>query len=87
VGETAAIALRPERIAIGAEAAGINRISGRIEALAYHGGASVFRVALPNGTLMQVTRPNLVDEAGNALIIGAPVTLSWSPQATTLIEP
>lgn len=87
VGETVALALRPERIAIGDTAPGINRIFGRIEALAYHGGASVFRVALPNGRLLQVTRPNLVEDAGSALTIGAPVTLSWSPQATTLIEP
>ena len=87
LGEAAALALRPERIAIGASAPGLNRITGRIEALAYHGGASVFRVVLPTGAVLQVTKPNLVDEAGSALTIGVPVTLSWSPQATTLIEP
>jgi len=87
LGEPAALALRPERIAIGAMAPGINRVSGWIEALAYHGGASVFRVALPTGTVLQVTKPNLADEGASALTIGAAVTLSWSPQATTLIEP
>jgi putrescine transport system ATP-binding protein len=87
LGEAAALALRPERIAIGAAPAGVNAVLGRIEALAYHGGASVFRVALPTGTVLQVTKPNLVDAAGSTLTIGAPVTLSWSPQATTLIEP
>ncbi|MCB8874606.1 ABC transporter ATP-binding protein [Acidisoma silvae] len=86
LGETVALALRPERITIGQAASGANHVHGQIQALAYHGGASVFRVLLPTGTLLQVTRPNLVEGSGSTLAIGDAVTLSWSPQATTVIE-
>jgi putrescine transport system ATP-binding protein len=86
-GESAALALRPERIAIGEAPGAANAVSGRIAALAYHGGASVLRVALATGTVLQVTKPNLVENSAGLLAIGSPVTLFWSPQATTLIEP
>jgi putrescine transport system ATP-binding protein len=87
VGEAVALALRPERVTLAAEAGGPNRLQGHIQALAYHGGASVYRIALPNGAVMQMTRPNLAERAGEALSIGAAVTLAWPPQATMVIEP
>ncbi|WP_459678089.1 ABC transporter ATP-binding protein [Acidisoma sp. 7E03] len=87
IGAQAVLALRPERIGVGDDAPGANRIHGRIEALAYHGGASVYRVAVVGGALLQVTQPNRADGAAAALRLGAPVTLAWSPEATTVIEP
>ena len=87
IGEPVALALRPERVTLASEAAGPNRLQGHIQALAYHGGSSVYRVALANGSLLQVTRPNRVEQPGEAFDIGAAVTLAWPPQATRLIEP
>lgn len=87
LGEQAVLALRPERIELGDGATGVNRMSGRIEAVAYHGGASVFRVAVAGGALLQVTQPNRADGAAAVLRLGAPVTLAWSPEAATVIEP
>ncbi|WP_284948225.1 ABC transporter ATP-binding protein [Acidisoma cladoniae] len=87
IGEAVALGLRPERIILAANASVPNRLHGVLQALAYHGGASVYRVMLPSGAVLQVTQPNVMDQGHEGLTIGATVTLAWPPQATTLIEP
>jgi putrescine transport system ATP-binding protein len=87
VGEPASVALRPERIMIASETPqnDINWVAGRVHDLAYLGGGSVYRVALEGGQVMEVSRPNL--GVGAPLAIGAPVVLSWSPDAAIPIDP
>jgi putrescine transport system ATP-binding protein len=85
-GSAVAVAVRPEKIALTLSAASTdNRLTGTIEAIAYRGEASTYRVALANGKLVRVTIPNRARDAG-ALAPGTAVTLAWSAEAAMVLE-
>jgi putrescine transport system ATP-binding protein len=86
-GRAVAVAVRPEKIALGlaAPAGAANVLAGQVEAISYRGEASTYRVALATGKIVRVTVPNRVREAG-ALAPGAPVFLSWSADAALVLE-
>ena len=86
LGSDVTVAVRPEKIMIGAAAAASapNRIEGAIESVSYRGEASTYRVALPSGKLVRVTAPNVTHADGFA--VGARVILSWRADAAMVLE-
>jgi spermidine/putrescine transport system ATP-binding protein len=78
-----AAGVRPEKIRLG-EQGGANRLSGRIKETAYVGVATQLIVETGAGTV-SVYLQNA--EAGTAPPTpGAPVTLTWSPEATFVVD-
>jgi ABC-type Fe3+/spermidine/putrescine transport system ATPase subunit len=74
------LAIRPERLRIGAPAA-LNRLEGVVEARLYAGETLTWAVRLPDGTALRVTetlRDGLRPELPAA---GDPVVVSWMPDA------
>jgi len=78
-----AAGVRPEKITLG-EAGGENRLSGRISESAYLGVATQVVVRTPAGTV-QVFAQN-IGAGGHVATRGAEVTLSWSPEATFVVD-
>jgi spermidine/putrescine transport system ATP-binding protein len=81
-GEVAA-GVRPEKIALGQDG-GSNRLAGTVSETAYIGVATQLVVETPAGTV-QVFAQN-TDSGSRAPEPGSPVTLSWSPQSTFVVE-
>ena len=82
------VALRPEKIAISREAPaerGENCVQGAIEGIAYMGDMSIFNVRLPNGRMVQVTRPNLARRAEEPLAREDAVWLWWDPASAVVL--
>jgi ABC-type Fe3+/spermidine/putrescine transport system ATPase subunit len=77
-----AIGVRPEKIRLGD--AGVNRLSGTVKESAYIGVATEVVVATPVGELT-VFHQN-VETGGGAPAPGSPVTLSWEPDATFVVD-
>ncbi len=81
---TVAAGVRPEKVRLG-EGGGANRLMGRVVETAYVGVATQVVVETPAGTV-SVWSQNA--EAGSAPpASGAPVTLTWSPEATFVVDP
>ena len=76
------IGVRPEKISLGGE--GANRIAGKVKEAAYIGVATEVVVATPVGELT-VFHQN-VEAGGVAPPLGSEVTISWSPDATFVVE-
>jgi putrescine transport system ATP-binding protein len=86
-GAAVTIALRPEKIALGRtplSGAG-NRHEGVVREIAYLGGLSLYRVELPSGAVLRVSRPNMARLAGPDFARGEPVFLSWPDDAGVLL--
>jgi spermidine/putrescine transport system ATP-binding protein len=84
-GRSGAVAagVRPEKVRLG-EGGGANRLTGTVRETAYVGVATQVIVETPCGTL-SVWSQNT--EAGAAPpATGAPVTLTWSPEATFVVD-
>ena len=77
-----AIGVRPEKIRLGD--AGVNRLSGTVKESAYIGVATEVVVATSVGELT-VFHQN-VETGGGAPAPGSPVTLSWEPDATFVVD-
>ena len=75
--------VRPEKIAIGEEG-GPNRLTGTVAETAYIGVATQVVVDTPDGTV-QVFAQN-IDSGSRVPAPGSPVTLSWSPESTFVVE-
>ncbi|MBT6118492.1 MAG: TOBE domain-containing protein, partial [Rhodospirillaceae bacterium] len=86
-GDPVAIAVRPEKLAIGkaAPSAGENTVCGVIDEIAYQGDISIYQVRLPSGTIMRVTAPNRERSTRRALTWEDEVYLSWQPDASILL--
>jgi spermidine/putrescine transport system ATP-binding protein len=82
VGRVAA-GVRPEKIALG-EQGGANRLAGTVVETAYIGVATQLVVETPAGTV-QVFAQN-IDSGPRVPAPGSPVTLSWSPESTFVVE-
>ena len=78
-----AAGVRPEKITIGA-GGGENELTGTVAETAYTGVATQVVVRTPAGTV-QVFAQN-VDAGGRAPTPGADVTLTWSPEATFVVD-
>ncbi|HUB11925.1 MAG TPA: ABC transporter ATP-binding protein [Acetobacteraceae bacterium] len=80
----ALLALRPERLRIGSIGAR-NSVTGIVIDRAYAGEALTHGVRLADGTVLRVTR-SLHDGLGEEQSeIGAPVTVSWQPEACIVL--
>ena len=77
-----AIGVRPEKISLGGE--GANRLAGKVKEAAYIGVATEVVVATPVGELT-VFHQN-VEAGGVVPPLGSEVTISWSPDATFVVE-
>ena len=75
--------VRPEKIALG-EGGGANRLTGTVSETAYIGVATQVVVDTPDGTV-QVFAQN-IDSGSRVPAPGSPVTLSWSPESTFVVE-
>ena len=85
-GSAVAVAVRPEKIALGAALpAADNLLAGTIDSVSYRGEASTYRVALASAKLVRVTLPNRA-RAESALEPGQRVHLSWSADAALVLE-
>jgi spermidine/putrescine transport system ATP-binding protein len=76
------IGVRPEKISLGGE--GANRLAGKVREAAYIGVATEVVVATPVGELT-VFHQN-VEAGGVVPPLGSEVTISWSPDATFVVE-
>ena len=78
-----AAGVRPEKVRLG-EGGGVNRLTGRVKETAYIGVATQVIVETPAGMLSVWTQNA---EAGTAPPApGASVTLTWSPEATFVVD-
>ncbi|HUK09611.1 MAG TPA: ABC transporter ATP-binding protein [Stellaceae bacterium] len=84
-GEQRLIAVRPERIRIGA--AGLaNRFSGTIEFASYLGATTDYVVRLASGDLVAVEMHNTRTDGVELLAVGTKVEIGWDPEACQLIQ-
>lgn len=84
-GEAVCVVLRPEKIALGAQAEGLpNRVEGRVEQVVYNGNLSMFHVSLPSGTRLRAARANTV-RGVDAPGPGEAVTLGWPGSAAVVL--
>jgi spermidine/putrescine transport system ATP-binding protein len=79
-----ALGIRPEKIRLGAATASENSLAGTVEENAYVGVATQYVVKTSAGTVVVY-----VQNSGGAepLAAGTPATLSWSPEATFVVDP
>ena len=84
---TVLVAIRPERLHItpGPAAPAANTAPGVVTETAYWGETTMYTVRLPNGTLLRATRAMADGAAAARIEPGAPVTLSWRPDACILL--
>ncbi len=84
VGDKGVFAIRPEQIRIGvqAELAELkNHFTGTVQSLLYQGDVSVYRVGLPNGTLVEALLPNSTSGKAELFKVGAEVRVGWRQDA------
>jgi putrescine transport system ATP-binding protein len=82
------ISIRPENIAISAREPHLphsNAENGRVEGLSFYGDHSVYFVRAEGGALLRAARFNAV-HAARAFHVGDDVTLSWPPEAVTVLR-
>jgi len=86
-GQRLSLALRPEKIDIATQAPErreANCLHGRVIESAYFGANSLYRVALPDGTRLQVSVPNS-ERHGEVIKVGTDVFASCSPDALVVL--
>jgi putrescine transport system ATP-binding protein len=87
-GAGAWLALRPEKIRLGAEAPAPGEgcvLLGTVEELAYSGARSLYRVRCEGGTLLLVSTQNVSRNSSSELARGAAVFASWDPSAGVVL--
>jgi putrescine transport system ATP-binding protein len=85
-GSAVTVAVRPEKIALGAAGGGENRLAGRVRAMAYRGEASTYEVALETGKVLRVTVANTGRGSMATPHEGAAVSLAFAPGAGVVLE-
>lgn len=80
-------AVRPEKIRISREqpASADNCVSGTVDEVAYMGSLSVFRVLLPGGRQVRVTKPNMARRFDERLRYRDRVYLSWGADSCVVL--
>ena len=87
LGQRLGLALRPEKIELDTQApdAGtVNCLRGRVVESAYFGATSLYRVALADGTRLQVSVPNS-ERHGRAITVGTDVYASCGSDALVVL--
>jgi spermidine/putrescine transport system ATP-binding protein len=79
-----AVGIRPEKIRLGPPGDGDNSLAGSVKETAYVGVATQYVVETAAGTLIVYVQN---DGAAPALQPGAATILSWSPNATFVVDP
>jgi len=79
---TVAVGIRPEKIELGDVQP--NSLSGRVEESAYIGVATQYIVATPCGRLTVYVQN--AQAGAQTAPIGSPLTVSWSPEATFVVD-
>lgn len=87
VGETAWIAVRPEKIQVHAEPPpeGANRIAGRIHDYGYLGDWTTYLVEVAPGRTLRAARANATRMADRPLGCGDPVWLTFAPSSAVVL--
>ncbi|HXY05694.1 MAG TPA: ABC transporter ATP-binding protein [Burkholderiaceae bacterium] len=86
-GQRLSVALRPEKIEIGTQAPArtdANCLQGQVVESAYFGASSLYRVALRDGTRLQVSVPN-AERHGEVITVGTAVYASCSPESLVVL--
>jgi putative spermidine/putrescine transport system ATP-binding protein len=79
------LAIRPEKIAIGAAAMGLdNRLQGTVDLVTYLGSLTEYRVRLAGDETIVISQPN-VDKSQAAASQGQTVVLGWRAEAGLLL--
>ena len=86
-GQRGTVAVRPERIAIGAPSAqpGMNTVAGAIESVAYKGTTISLLIRVPDGAAVQVAVLN-AGNSGLTFSMGQAVSASWDNDTNVLLE-
>ena len=85
--EPVTLLVRPEKIVIGPQAnpEGLNVLDGVVDEIAYLGGGTITQVRLTSGRIVSVASFNPGHRPSTDLVLGQPVTLSWSLDAGVLL--
>ncbi len=88
VGQTAHLAIRPEKIAISAEkpADAPNAVQGKVLDIAYLGNLSTYHVELPGGQIIKAQTANTRRLARRDITWEDSVWISWSATAGVLLD-
>ena len=84
IGEACAVAVRPEKIAIGDAPAGSNVVRGTVSEMGYLGGVSDFHVRVSDSVMLRVQIANRA-RTPLSLASGASVVLHWPAEAGVLL--
>jgi putrescine transport system ATP-binding protein len=82
-GERVFLALRPERVAIGASAS--NVLDATLREVTYRGDSAICTLSLANGDPVRVSRPLRSGAAGLSAIAPGPTEISFHPDACILL--
>jgi putrescine transport system ATP-binding protein len=87
VGDTVAVALRPEKIRIGRESPpdAMNRAEGEIWEIGYLGDFSIYKVRLADGFVIEAAAANVTRLIESAISVGDRVWLSWAADAGVVL--
>ncbi|MDX1430589.1 MAG: polyamine ABC transporter ATP-binding protein, partial [Rhodothermales bacterium] len=79
IGQQVWVAIRPEKIELRKERpeGDMNCFAGKVDEIAYLGNSSIFRVRLPSGKVVRITRPNIFRHTGDDLTWEDDVFLTW----------
>ncbi|MEQ8655069.1 MAG: ABC transporter ATP-binding protein [Kiloniellales bacterium] len=84
IGESASLAVRPERLALDAEDKA-NRLSGRVQEISYRGGDLLIQVAV-QGLEEPLTARLGIETLSKNPEVGAAITLGWSADHSRLLS-
>jgi len=81
LGTPVTVAVRPEKMRLypEAESGGENRVSGKVEDIAYLGNLSIYHVRLRTDQMATMTLANVYPRTEQKLTWGQEVTMGWSP--------
>ncbi len=87
-GQSAHLAIRPEKIAISKEqpAEAVNAVQGTVLDIAYLGNLSTYHVQLPNGPVIKAQTANTRRIARRDITWEDPVWISWNATAGVLLD-
>ena len=87
-GDTVRLALRPEKLGIGAERptpGDLNAVAGTVFEIGYRGDMSIYKVRLADRSLMKVALANTSARGTARFGVGDLVWLSWPPEAGVVL--
>jgi putrescine transport system ATP-binding protein len=89
VGQAVAIAIRPEKMRIARDepSDAVNLLSGQVWDIGYLGDWTVYRVKLPNGAILRVTRANSTRFVDDPIDWDERVYVSFAPDAAVILPP